>query len=63
MAKNELTKSDWTIALRNVLAMREIAMEMGPTGMFYVFGCNELLARYDRGERTRKLYKEMKELH
>jgi hypothetical protein len=63
MAK-KISKEQWDKALLHTHEMMEMARDlpMG-TGTFYVMGCKEFLQRYQDGERTQKLYKEMMELH
>ena len=55
---NKITDEEWEKAVEHVEEMRNMAVFI-PTGFFYIQGCNGLLARYERGERTEELYKEM----
>ena len=43
--------------------MKFMGQSIGPAGIFYVMGCNELIERYEKGERTEDLYKKMIDLH
>lgn len=61
--EKEANELDWGKALNHLRDMRSVAQALGWTGMFYVMGCNELLARYEHGERTEELYNAMIELH
>lgn len=64
--KKEVTKiseDEWMKARNHTVDMLMEGQAIGPTGMFYVIGCRNLLERYDRGERTKELYDEMIDLH
>jgi len=58
-----ISEEKWEEALQHLKQMREMALGLGWTGTFYVMGCNELERRYKEGERTKKLYNEIIELH
>ena len=59
----KITDEMWQKAVEHTQQMKEEATRIGWNGMFYVMGCNELLERYENGERTEKLYNEMMDLH
>ena len=54
---------DWSRALNHTKEMMCEGVAIGPAGTFYVMGCQALLGRYERGERTKELYDEMIQLH
>ena len=58
----EITDKMWEIAIDYVEEMREKASKLGFVGILYSRGCDELLERYDDGERTEELYNAMIDL-
>lgn len=61
--EDEITEEMWNKAINNVKVCRSLACEIGFAGMFYITGCNEMLERYSKGERTLELYEEMIAVH
>lgn len=59
----KITKDMWEKALEHLETMKQAAIEIGWTGIFYIQGCNELKQRYNDGERTKELYNEIMDLH
>lgn len=59
----EVQKLPWEEAAENCRFMMDEALQLGPTGYFYFKGCLKMLARYEKGERTRELFDEMMALH
>ena len=55
---NKITDEEWEKAAEHTYRMLTAAISI-PTGFFYVQGCKALLDRYESGERTEELYKEM----
>jgi hypothetical protein len=60
---SRITKEMWNKALQHLKEMKQLGLSIGFVGVFYVQGCNELERRYDNGERTKKLYDEIMNLH
>lgn len=59
----EVQSLDWNGAVENVRFLMGEALMLGPTGYFYMMACQNMLKRYENGERTRELYEEMKDAH
>lgn len=55
----EITEEQWEKALGHLNKHRASYAEIGGPGIFGLTMMNLLLARYMRGERTKKLYDEM----
>ena len=58
-----MSELNWEEALEHLKLMKNLALDLGAVGIFYVQGCDEFKKRYDEGERTKKLYKEIMDLH
>lgn len=53
---------NWDAAKKHLDEMRRMYTEIGAAGVIgLTLGLNPLLVRYERGERTRKLYNEIME--
>ncbi len=55
----ECQSLDWETAVENCRNMQGEALMLGTVGYFYYMGCERLLDRYKKGERSRELYEEM----
>lgn len=60
---NEVQNLPWNDAVENCRFMMGEAIALGPTGFFYVMGCQDMLRRYENGERSRELFDDMINAH
>ena len=49
---SEISEEKWEKAINHAKEMKFMGQSIGPAGIFYVMGCNELIERYEKGERT-----------
>lgn len=61
MQKIELNK--WETIVHQVKEARSFVQKLGPAGYYYLSICNDLLGRYDSGDRSDDLYAEMARLN
>lgn len=60
---SEISEEKWKKAINHAKEIKFMGQSIGPAGIFYVMSCNELIERYENGERTEDLYKSMIDLH
>jgi hypothetical protein len=56
---NQKEVFDWSKAKANLDAVRKQYVEIGSNGVIGLYFLNELLVRYDKGERNEELYRSM----
>jgi len=60
-AEDDVTQEQWDEAVKDAKEVLEMYKEI-PSGIFGAMNISEVLARYDRGERTKELYEDLKSI-
>ena len=59
----ETTREQWETVAAQVREIRSFVVKLGAAGCFYLVQCNDVLARYEAGDRSPALYEEMSRIN